>query len=236
MSNIVILGSGKLAQEFLLQSTKWAEISRRKNGIDFNKTNWYELLNNYKVIVNCIANTNTYTLNKEDHWRTNYVSVMNLVDWCNNNQKKIVHISTDYVYSNSDENATETDIPMPNKTWYTHTKLLGDSYVQARANNYLLIRTSFKPYPWPYENAITTQKGNFDYTNIIAQLIIKLIKKNAHGLYNVGTPSKTIYELALRTKPDVVSSSKKLNQFMPSNITMNLTKLQSFLASCLTQK
>ena len=155
---------------------------------------------------------------------------MNLVDWCNENNKKIVHISTDYIYSNSVSNASEDDVPVSNKTWYAYTKLLGDAYVQARAKDYLLIRTSFKPSPFPYPEAIITQIGNFDYVNKISELIIKLINKNAVGVFNVGTKRKTIYDLAVQTNADIRGAFRVLNKEMPRDITMNVSKMEKFLS------
>jgi len=225
----VVLGSGKLAKEFMSQKPSWNWVSRKFDGIDFNKTNWYWRINNYGTVINCVANTNTYGKLRGDHWNTNYMGVMNLVDWCNGTNQKLVHISTDYIYAGSKENATEEDIPVTNKTWYAHTKMLGDAYVQARANNYLLIRTSFKPNPWPYSNAITTQVGNFDYIDVITRLIVRLIDNNAEGVFNVGTETKTIHDLAIQTKPGVRESFNILNKHMPKNTTMNTTKMKEFL-------
>ena len=72
--------------------------------------------------------------------------------------------------------------------------------MQARAGCFLLIRTSFKPNPFPYPEAITTQTGNFDYIDVISTIIIKLINSGAVGVYNVGTDKKTMYELAQKTR------------------------------------
>jgi len=226
--NIVVLGYGLLGKEILKQ-TDWGYINRKEHGIDFNKTDWYHRINSYGTIINCIANTNTYSKERESHWQTNYVSVMNLVDWCNENNKKIVHISTDYIYSGSYSNASEDDIPVSNKTWYVYTKLLSDAYVQARAKDYLLIRTSFKPTPFPYPEAITTQVGNFDYVDEIAWRIIKLINRNATGVFNVGTKRKTIYDLAVQTNADIRGAFRVLNKEMPRDITMNVSKMEKFL-------
>ena len=226
--NIVVLGYGLLGKEILKQ-TDWGYINRKEHGIDFNKTDWYHRINSYGTIINCIANTNTYSKERESHWQTNYVSVMNLVDWCNENNKKIVHISTDYIYSGSYSNASEDDIPVSNKTWYVYTKLLSDAYVQARAKDYLLIRTSFKPTPFPYPEAITTQVGNFDYVDEIAWRIIKLINRNATGVFNVGTKKKTIYDLAVQTNADIRGAFRVLNKEMPRDITMNVSKMEKFL-------
>lgn len=227
-NNIVILGSGLLAKE-LLNQTDWACVSRLRNNIDFNKTDWYQHLSPYITIINCIANTDTYSQEREEHWNTNYTGVMNLVDYCHEHNKKLVHISTDYIYSGSKENAIEEDVPVHNRTWYAYTKLLGDAYVQARAKKYLLIRTSFKPNPFPYPNAILTQVGNFDYVDIISGLIIQLVSKGACGVFNVGTEKKTIYDLAIQTNPKVAPSNEVLNDFMPRNVTMDISKMENLL-------
>jgi dTDP-4-dehydrorhamnose reductase len=133
------------------------------------------------------------------------------------------------LYSYSKENASEEDVPVHNRTFYAYTKLLADAYVQLRLKNYLLIRTSFKPRPFPYEKAIMTQVGNFDYTDTVSNMIIKLIEKNKTGIYNVGTKRKTIYDLAVQTNPDVIASYEYLNENMPTNVTMDISKLQKAL-------
>jgi len=225
----IILGDGLLGKEIIKQ-TNWDYLSRSRDGIDFNRLNTYlHHIYFYNNVINCIAYTDTYSEDREKHWQTNYVSLMQLVDSCNENDQKIVHISTDYIYSASQSNASEDSVPVHNCTWYAYTKLLSDAYVQARAKDYLLIRTSFKPTPFPYDKAIVTQVGNFDYVDIIAKLIIKLIKRNAHGVFNVGTKKKTIYDLAAQTRPDIVGAFWAINPFMPRDITMDISKMEEFL-------
>jgi hypothetical protein len=59
--------------------------------------------------------------------------------------------------------------------------------------------------------------------------MVKLIEKNAMGVYNVGTDKKTMYELALKTKSDVKPSDIFNNDRMPTNTTMNINKMKKFL-------
>ena len=96
----VILGDG-LMGSYLQNKTGWDYLSRKKDQIDFvniTKTH-YDILNKYDIIINCIANTNTYSENKDEHWITNYVGTSKLVDFCVDNNKKLIHFSTDYVYT-----------------------------------------------------------------------------------------------------------------------------------------
>ncbi len=228
--NNLILGDGLLGTE-LHRQTGWDYISRKKDGLDFCNLETFEyLMKDYDTIVNCIANTDTYSSDKDSHFNVNYVGVINLTNYCNRYEKKLVHISTDYIYSGSLSEAQEIDIPVHARNWYSYTKLLADGYVQAMCNNYLLIRTLFKPRPFPYEKAITTQKGNFDYIDNIASLIIKLIDKKAFGIFNVGRNTPwTIYEMALETNIDVYPWNQILDPTMPTNITTDCSKMRKFL-------
>lgn len=221
----VIIGSGLLATQ-LNKVTNWDVISRKKDNIDASDfQNWKNLLNSYDVIINCIANTDTYSDNKKLHWDINYKFVAELIDYCNEFNKKIVHISTDYVYTNSIENASEDDIPIHGNNWYSYTKLLADGYIELKSNNYLICRGTHKLKPFPYERAWIDQFGNFDYVDVISDLIVELINKDATGLYNIGTNVKSIFELAISTNKEVLPSIKPDN--IPNNTTMNIDKLNS---------
>lgn len=228
--NYLILGDGKLALEIHKQ-TGWEYISRKKDGIDFTISDTYiNYIKNYDIIINCIANTNTKDNTKTAHWDINYVGVIKLVDICNFFNKKLIHISTDYLYSGTKSNASEEDVPIHVNNWYCYTKLLADGYVQAICENYLLIRTSFKLKPYPWEKAWIDMPTNADYVDVISKLIIKLINKNAEGVYNVGTEIKTFYDLAKETKEDVKPTMDDYSYNRPHDVTMDLSKLRNKLS------
>jgi dTDP-4-dehydrorhamnose reductase len=225
---VLILGDGLLGSEIKKQ-TGWDIISRKKNNIDvLNFNEWNYQLFNYDIILNCIANTDTYSDNQKLHWDINYKFVYELINYCNDNNKKLIHISTDYLYTNSNTNASENDIPVHNKTWYGYTKLLSDGLVQLMSNNYLICRCTHKPNPFPFDGAWIDQIGNFDYVNVISDLIIKLIKLNSSGLYNVGTETKTMFELASKTK-DVNKLFSPLH--IPKNTSMDIDKLNKTISN-----
>ena len=225
----LVLGKGKLGSEIVKQ-TGWDYLSRAEHEITIdNFDTWKSRMSEYDVIVNCIANTDTYSDDKEKHWKANYELVTFLAEFCDENNKKLVHISTDYLYQNSVEDAKETNECEFEHTWYMFTKLLADEYLKEHAKNYLICRLSHKPYPFPYESAWVDVVTNADYTPVIADLVIKLIEGGAEGLYNVGTERKTIYELAQRTNKNVLKSISPPH--VPKNITMNLTKMENFLLS-----
>lgn len=232
--NIVVLGDGLLGSE-LIKQTEWDYISRKKDGFDITKPETFVkhfitvydgviFSPKYDYIVNCIAYTDTYSPSKELNWNINYKGVADLVDFCNKWNIKLIHISTDYVYTNSVSEASETDIPIHGNNWYSYTKLLADAYIELKSNNYLICRETHKPNPFPYNKAWVDQVGNFDYVDIIAKLIIKLINNNSSGIVNVGTELKSIYDLALRTNKNILSSIKP--DVTPSDTSMNLDKLK----------
>lgn len=231
---VVILGDGLLGSN-IHQIMGWNVISRKQDGFDITQPELFYkyfvechegvvFTPKYDVIVNCIANTNTYSDDKQSHWDVNYKGVANLVDFCNIHNIKLVHISSDYVYTNSIENVSENDIPIHGNNWYSYTKLLADAYIELKSNNYLICRGTHKSKPFPYDKAWVDQIGNFDYADCIATWIIALITADTKGLYNVGTKTKTMYELAKQTNPNVKAAFKPEN--IPTNTTMNLNKLE----------
>ena len=224
---VIVLGKGKLGGEIVKQ-TGWDYLCRAEHEITIdNFDEWKNKMDGYDVVVNCIANTDTYSDNKEKHWKANYELVTFLAEYCDDNGKKLVHISTDYLYQNSVDDATEEDEPLFEHTWYMFTKLLADEYLKEHAKNYLICRLSHKPYPFPYDSAWVDVITNADYTPVISGLVIELIKNGAEGLYNVGTERKTIYELAQRTNKSVLKSIAPPH--IPKNVTMNISKMENFL-------
>jgi len=221
---VAVLGDGLLGSE-LVNQMKWDYYSRKKDSIDILEVqNWAPLLlTPYDTIINCMAYTNTYSLDRDSNWKINVVAVEKLIEYCNKEDKKLIHISTDYLYAGSVQDATEEDVPVHLPTWYGYTKLVGDALVQLRSNNFLICRLSHKQNPFPYPQAWHDINTNCDYVDVIAKLVITLVENRYQGVYNVGTETKTIFELAKQTNPDVLPIFKPGK--VPSDTTMNLSKL-----------
>jgi dTDP-4-dehydrorhamnose reductase len=218
---VLVLGDGLLGSEIVKQ-TNWDYISRKKDGFDIisDEFNFTE----YDTIINCIAYTNTYSDNKELNWNINYKAVADLVDYCNYHNIKLVHISTDYVYTNSNSDASENDIPIHGNNWYSYTKLLADAYIELKSNNYLICKGTHKPNPFPYEKAWADQWGNFDYVDVIASLVINLVMSNNFGIFNVGTEFKSMFDLATISNKNVTPAEKP--EYVPKDTSMNVSKLK----------
>ena len=173
------------------------------------------IFNNYKFLPN-------YT--------SDYQNDINLVDYLNTppgTSVKLVHFSTDYVYANSKQNASEKDVPVHDANWYTYTKVVSEPYIELRLDKYLILRATHKPRPFIFDKALISQVGNFDYVTEISKLSAELIKNKKTGVYNVGTPTKTMFDLAKRTKQDVKQILSPPEA--PKNVTMSLRKLNDAL-------
>lgn len=225
---ILVLGDGLMATE-VIGRTGWQYISRSNDNFDFsNKKTWIKLIpKETTTIINLIANTDTYNDNRKSMLSVNYNAVCDLVDFCNENKITLIHYSTDYVYAGSVENANELDIPIPANNWYAYSKLLADEYIMKMSNDYLICRGSHKLNPFPYPAAWTDQYTNADYVNKIAKIFIRLIRSNARGLFNIGTPTKTIHELASISRNGVEEILAP--HHVPKNVTMDLTKMEEYL-------
>lgn len=223
----LILGDGILATE-LIGQTGWAYISRSKDGLDINRPETLRELvpRQTSTIINLIANTDTYSTDIKGMFDTNYRAVKGLVEFCNQRQIKLVHYSTDYVYENSRSNATEQDEVGPT-TPYAMSKALADEYIQQHCRDYLICRGSHKPTPFQYDIAWQDVRGNFDYIDVITEIFHRLIMEGAQGLFNIGTPTKTMYELAAETNQRVKPALAPPH--FPKDVTMDLSKLNNFL-------
>lgn len=235
MNKVVVLGDGILGSE-LVKQTNWDCLSRKKDNFDITNPNSFNKLIDweegdigtpkYNVVVNCIACTDTYSKERQKHWDINYKAVADLVEFCNLWKIKLIHISTDHIYTNSKSRTSEEEIPVHMETWYGYTKLLGDAHVQLKSNNYLIFRESHKPYPFPYKVAWLDQITNGDYVNIIANIMVKMINNNLTGIFNIGTQEKNWYDYT-KEEFNTVPGAKYYEA--PRDITMNLEKLQNEL-------
>lgn len=219
---ILILGDGLLGSE-LASQTGWPISSRKLTNLDILSVNSVEeAIKGYDTIVNCIANTNTYLDDFQSHNSINYEFVKLLVELCNKHRIKLIHISTEFVYALNAELPSETDDPKPANNWYAKTKLLADKYIQQHSSSYLICRELHKPNPFPYNKVWRVQTSG-DLVDKIAELIVKLVEIGAVGLYNVGTGSKCLSDLA--PSAEVIDPPHNV----PTDTRMNLQKLNKVL-------
>lgn len=147
-----------------------------------------------ELIIHCAAYTDVEgaEINKKECYETNVTGTLNLL---------LAYPTTPFVYISSEYAHNPIN-------FYSLTKSMAEQVVTTHPS-YLIIRTLFKPRPWPYEKAFRDKFTLGDYVDVIAEKIEKEIKdwdKKSKLIY-VGTGRKSYYELAIETKPDVVANS-----------------------------
>lgn len=168
------------------------------------------------VVINCAAYTNVdgCESNKDLAFKVNALGPRNIAMVAEKIGAKVVHISTDYVYSGEGNVPfCEYDIRNPISV-YGKTKFLGEEYIKNFCNKYFIVRAS-----WVYG----TKGKNFVYTIInrakelgklkvvndqfgsptncedLAYHIFKIINTEEYGIYNcTGNGVCTWYDFACK--------------------------------------
>ena len=159
-------------------------------------------IKNFKadVVINCAAYTNVdgCETNLDAAFKVNAIGPRNLAIACEEVGAKLLHVSTDYVFSGEDAEAPrkEFDETRPVSAYGT-TKLLGEQYVRDFCSKYYIVRTAWL-YGYNGHNFVYTmmklaqsndaisvvndQRGNPTNANDLAYHILKLIKTDEYGI------------------------------------------------------
>ena len=155
----------------------------------------------------------------------NIIGTANVVKICEKYNIKLIYFSTGYVYEGKKGNYTEQDAVKPFNN-YALSKLGGECAVSMYKNS-LILRITMTKKPFLYNKAFTNIKSNFMFHEDLVKILPKLI--NHKGILNVGGKSQSIYSFAKKNNPKVkkIKANKKIN--LPSNQTMNLSKLKKII-------
>ncbi len=161
---------------------------------------------------------NDKTLGKEgETWKINVEGTQNIINACKNGNKKLIYISTDFVFGGNDPVSggfTEEDIPSP-VNWYGVTKYEGEKLVANSGLPYIFARIAY-PYreTFPQKkdfvraireklqsglsvSAITDHIMTPTFIDDIAHALDKLIANSQSGIYHVvGSQFVSPYEAA----------------------------------------
>lgn len=184
------------------------------------------------VIVHAAAYTNVGGAEKDRAacWETNVVGTRHVAAAANAVDAKLIHISTDYVFSGDEGGYREDDVPGPVVNYYSLTKLVAEEAARAAARH-LIIRTSFRPREFAYPVAFSDVFTGQDYVDILAPEIALAIR---HALeieaevLHIVTERKSVYELARRRKPDVKEGRRAdaSGVVLPGDVSLNTGRWQ----------
>ena len=176
------------SNDFIFVGRKELDLSSESN------INHYFNNNKFDIIINCAAYTAVDKAEQEAELanQINHLAVKQLASIANEDQARLIHISTDYVFDGeNDKPFIETDIPNPINV-YGRTKLSGEKALQAvMPMNAIIIRAS-----WLYSeyrnnfvktilrlskeqdelNVVSDQIGSPTYTADLADVILEIIK------------------------------------------------------------
>ncbi len=167
------------------------------------------------IVFNCAAFTNVdgAETNKDTAFAANAIAPRNLAMACEEIGARLVHVSTDYVFSGMPGKPfSESDVPMPSSV-YGSTKLLGEQYAMRYCSKTFVARTA-----WLYGkngnnfvktmlrladekdslNVINDQHGNPTNAEDLAYHLLHISCTQEYGIYHItGGGTTTWYDFAM---------------------------------------
>lgn len=169
-----------------------------------------------------VTDSNYVLNNRQETISTNIIGTANVAKWCIQNAKRMVFVSTDYVYNGNIKGEHNEEESLKPENLYAASKLAGE-YCVKFVTNHCIIRTSFGNSVFPHSHAYDNLYVSKDYVDIIAPMIHKITISDFVGIINVGTEPKSIYEYAtkrndvkkhiLPNERNFVLDTKKYNEF-----------------------
>jgi len=148
-------------------------------------------------------------------WAVNVYGTQNIVDACKKANKKIVYISTDFVFDGTKRAYSEEELPNP-LNWYAKTKYEGEKLIQNSGLDYIIARIAY-PYRAIFErndfvrgviaklqkseklNMVTDHIMVPTFIDDIANALDILIKTEQKGVFHVvGSQRINPFEAALK--------------------------------------
>jgi len=181
--------------KYNLKSNEFAFVSREELDLSNESSidNYFNENDKFDIIINCAAYTAVDKAEEEQDLanQVNHLAVKQIAQIAKNQQAKLIHISTDYVFDGeSDKPYTETDASNPINV-YGKTKLAGEQALkEIMPTNAIIIRTS-----WVYSeygnnfvkimlrlgrekdeiSVVSDQIGSPTYATDLAEVILKII-------------------------------------------------------------
>jgi dTDP-4-dehydrorhamnose reductase len=204
-SKILVLGSdgqlGKEIQDIQSEYENFNFIFSDINDFNLGETSKiFDFLSNIspEYIINCAAYTAVDKAETEEDlaYKINCDAVREIVKYCEGNNTKLIHISTDYVFNGNNWIPYKEDDPVFPTSAYGRTKLAGEIHVLASKIDAIIIRTS-----WLYSShgnnfvktmlrlgaekdelgVIFDQIGTPTYAGDLAKAIMKIILQNINN-------------------------------------------------------
>jgi len=118
--------------------------------VDITKAETYTPLKSANLIINCSAYTAVDKAEEcpEDAYSINRMGVIQLVQFCEENQIKLIHFSTDFVFDGEARSPYDEDDFTGPKSIYGASKLAGEEVILQSSLSAVVIRTSWLYSPF----------------------------------------------------------------------------------------
>ena len=211
---------------------------------------------NPSVVINCIglADVDFCENNPKSAHKLNFITLKNLSNLLDE-KSKLIHISTDQLFSDNRISHTELSKTNPINT-YAKTKLAADQFLIKNRKNFLIIRTNFFGHSSNFkesysekicsnlkknQNFYLSDNIHFNPVNIkdLVDLTYKILKKNASGIFNISSDisiSKYEFGKLIAKKFNLnqelikkVTNVKKPKTKRPLNMVLSNSKIKKYL-------
>jgi dTDP-4-dehydrorhamnose reductase len=215
---VVATGKGKcrISLDFLNENISYAEMDLTDSG------NIFQVVGKYKpaIIIHTAAMTQVdeCETHKQECYNTNVTGTRFLIEAGKEVNARLIYVSTDFVFDGTSGPYKEDDLPGP-VNYYGSTKLAAENAVRESGLHWAIVRTVLlfgHTSGGTRKNIVTLVKDSLEngklikvvtdqwrtptYVGDLAKGIIKLIKKNASGIFHLsGKDSLTPYDMAVRT-------------------------------------
>ena len=232
---LVTGGKGEFAKKLVKQNPNHQILCPGKSELDV-RSYWgsdryfYTHQKSFDYVVHAGAITRPMVIHEDNPTlsiQTNIIGTANMVLMCERYDKKIIYLSTDYVYPGTDGNYKEIDTMKP-FTKYGWSKLGGECAVQMY-DNHLILRLAMNKKPFPHPKALADMKKSLMWIDDVAKVIPQLLDES--GIVNVGGKSQTVFDFVKEFNPDVdkiyLSDIGDVN--MATDCSMDTTKLNEII-------
>ena len=235
MKILVTGGNGEFCKHLVEQGKEHSFLTPAKSEMDVRDywsldSYFYQHQFKFDYVIHAGAITRPMVIHEDNPTlsiKTNIVGTANVVMACEKYNKKIIYISTDYVYEGIDGNYKETDTMKP-FTKYGWSKLGGECAVQMY-DNHLILRMAMNKKPFPHPKALVDMKKSLMYIEDAAKITLQLLDEN--GIINVGGKSQSVYEFVKESNLDVepITLSEISDVNMATDCSMDTKKLKKIL-------
>jgi dTDP-4-dehydrorhamnose reductase len=207
MKILLIGGSGMLGQTFKESFDKIGisylnPTSKELDITDRSKIDQFFKDNEFDTVINCAAYTKVDLAEdqKEDCYRLNTLAAQILAEESANKGVKLVHFSTDYVYSGDSQRPYKEEEAGNCVNYYGQSKFEGENEIIKSCDDYLIFRISWlyhKVYGKNFYKTMVALGSQKSELNVVAdqigcptscdevvEVVLEALEKNLKGIYN----------------------------------------------------